>query len=472
MLHYYYFMVVAFVVGIILISLEDRIRINKAATAILMCVVMWLMLTSGSNYILVERANPEYTNFTTLHGADNPANKVYQISEYLVGNRFVHHLGTVAETLFFVMGTMLIVNIVDKHGGFKLITDRVNTRNKRKLLWIIAFLSFFLSAMLDNLAAALVLIAILRKMVPDKTDRMKYACMIILSANAGGSWSPIGDVTTLLLWTGGYLTPGHQVTHVFLPALINLLLPLTVAHFWLFKKGAVLRQEKERKEDLALQYISHRDRLIIFTLGILSLALVPAFQYFTGLPPFLCVMVGLTCLWMYTDVMHGEASNKFEEELRVTRLFKKVDLATIFFFLGILMSVAALETGGQLHHAAQILDEKLHMPFLLSSIIGIVSSFTDNVALVAGTMGMYPITTNTAALTEYTQNFVHNGPFWTAIAYAAVTGGSLLIIGSATGVTVMGLEKISFAYYFKRFSGLALLGYIGGLCCSYFIEML
>lgn len=471
MLHNYYFMIGVFVIGILLISLEDRIKVNKAAIALLMCVTMWLLLIFGSNYILIQRTNPDYDLYTSMYGLEETKDHALQLTEYIAGKRFVGHLGSVAETIFFVMGTMVIVNVVDKHGGFRTITDRITTHDKRRLLWIISLMSFFLSATLDNIAAALLLIAILRKMVPDKTDRMKYACMIVISANAGGSLSPIGDVTTLLLWTGGFLTAGYQISHVFFPALVNLLVPLIVAHFWLFKSGARLRQKRETEPDPALQYISHANRLFIFSLGFLFLALVPLFQWLTGLPPFLFVLMGVAILWIYTDVVHGGASSRFEEDLRVTHIFKKVDLSTLLFFLGILMSVAALETGGQLNHAAEIMDEKLHDPFLLSAIIGVVSSFTDNVALVAGTMGMYPLPASSEGLSLYAQNFVTNGPFWTSIAYTAVTGGSLLIIGSATGVTVMGLERISFSYYFKRFSILALLGYLSGLFVTYLLQI-
>ena len=468
----YYAMVVVFIVGIVMISLEDRIRINKAAVAVLMCVAMWLMLISGSGDILLGLNNSSYSEYITLNGLEESMSNMGELTRYIAEKQFVPHLGSVSETLFFVMGTMIVINIVDKYGGFRAITDRVTTNDKRKLLWIISFLAFFLSACIDNIAAALVLIAILRKMVPDKTDRMKYACMIVISANAGGSWSPIGDVTTLLLWTGGYLTPLHQITHLFLSSLMNMLVPLVIAHFWLFKPNAKLREKHELPLDRAQTLVSQNERMTIFLVGFLSLALVPLFQFWTGLPPFLCVLLGLSLLWVYTDILNVD-TRPYEEELRVTSILHELDLSTIFFFLGILMSIAALETGGQLHEASLFLDEKLHNPFLLSTIIGMISSFTDNVALVAGTMGMYPLPAETMAeVSGYAANFVQNGAFWTTTAYTAVTGGSLLIIGSATGVTVMGLEGISFGYYFKRFSILALAGYLSGLGCTYLMLQL
>lgn len=361
------------------------------------------------------------------------------------------------------MCSMLIVDIIDKHGGFQSMTGYMQTSNKRKLLWYVCFASFFFSALLDNLAAAIVIMAILGKLVPDRTDRLKYACMVIISANAGGSWSPIGDVTTLLLWMGGNITAFHQITRLFVPALVNMMAPLMIATFWLFKKDAKLRIEAIPESNTFLKYIPESSRKIIFWIGILSLASVPVFQALTNLPPFMCVMSGLVLLWIYTDIMYRRLENiKATGRMRIAKLTHDIDLTTIFFFLGILMSVAALETGGQLKLISGFLDEKIHQPYLISFIIGLMSSFTDNVALVAATMGMYPLVEASQQLTPYLQNFVADSGFWTFLAYSAVTGGSILIIGSATGVTVMGIEKIPFAYYLKRFSGLALLGYLAG----------
>ena len=333
----------------------------------------------------------------------------------------------------------------------------------------ICFAAFFFSALLDNLAAAIVIMAVLRKLVPDRTDRLKYACMVIIAANAGGSWSPIGDVTTILLWVGKNVTAMHQISHVFFPALINLLVPLTIANFWLFKKDATLRVMSE--EEMADEYapeIPNHSRRVIFVIGVLSLALVPVFQMVTDLPPFLGVLLGLVVLWFYTDIMYSKLHMHESNKLRISQLLPNIDLATIFFFLGILMAVGALETSGQLGLMSAFLDKHVHEPYLISFVIGILSSCVDNVALVAATMGMYPIVPDAANLAPYAQFFVSDGGFWTFLAYCAVTGGSILIIGSATGVTVMGLEKIDFMYYTKRFSILALIGY----CCGAGVYML
>jgi len=452
-----------FILGIVAIAMEDKIKINKAAVALFMAISMWIVLMLDAYNILVEHSSPLFQDFITRnpHMADLPLKE--QFIHFITDRNIIYHLGNVSETLFFVMCSMLIVDIVDKHGGFRSMTGYIRTSDKRRLLWYVSFVAFFLSALLDNLAAAIVLMAVLRKLVPDRTDRLKYACMVVVAANAGGSWSPIGDVTTILLWVGKNLTVTHQVSHLFIPALINLLIPLSIAHFWLFKKNSTLREGAEEDQpDEFLKIIPAHARRTIFVIGILSLALVPVFQVLTGLPPFMGVLLGLVVLWFYTDIMYSKIHVRESRKLRIPQLLPNVDLATIFFFLGILMAVGALETSGHLGLVSNFLDDKIHQPYLISFIIGILSSCVDNVALVAATMGMYPIVEMAPGISEYAQYFVTDGGFWTFLAYCGVTGGSILIIGSATGVTIMGLEKISFMYYFKRFSGLALLGYLGG----------
>ena len=452
-------MPIIFIGGIIAIALEDKIKINKAATALFMAISLWMILMFDAYNIFVERSNPLFEEFLMQNPEMTNLPAKDQFINFITNRSIVYHLGNVAETLFFVM----IVDIVDKHGGFRSVTGYIRTSNKRKLLWYISFATFFFSALLDNLAAAIVIMAVLRKLVPDRTDRLKYACMVIIAANAGGSWSPIGDVTTILLWVGKNVTAMHQISHVFIPALVNMLVPLSIAHFWLFKKDARLRvMSEEEAADAFIPEIPNHSRRVIFVIGVLSLALVPVFQMLTNLPPFLGVLLGLVILWIYTDVMYSRLHVHESEKLRITQLLPNIDLATIFFFLGILMAVGALETSGQLGIMSAYLDKHVHEPYLISFVIGALSSCVDNVALVAATMGMYPIVQQTADLAPYAQFFVSDGGFWTFLAYCAVTGGSILIIGSATGVTVMGLEKIDFMYYTKRFSILALIGYICG----------
>lgn len=419
--------------------------------------------------IFIERSSPIFKEFIEQNPEMLGLPLHEQFVNFITNRSIVYHLGNVSETLFFVMCSMLIVDIVDKHGGFRSVAGYIRTPNKRRLLWYISLATFFFSALLDNLAAAIVMMAVLRKLVPDRTDRLKYACMVIISANAGGSWSPIGDVTTILLWVGKNISAGHQITHLFIPALFNMLIPVTIANFWLFKKGSTLRIiGEEENNDEYVPDIPNRSRKVIFVIGVLSLALVPVFQMATNLPPFLGVLLGLVVLWFYTDIMYSRLHMRESQKLRISQLLPNIDLATIFFFLGILMSVGALETSGQLGLMSAFLDKHVHEPYLISFVIGVLSSCVDNVALVAATIGMYPIVGQAAGLSEYAQYFVADGGFWTFLAYCAVTGGSVLIIGSATGVTVMGLEKIDFMYYTKRFSILALIGY----CCGAGIYML
>lgn len=451
-------MPIVFIVGIICIALEDKLHINKSAIALSMCVVLWGVLIVGFQ---ADPGNSLFSDYL-LHHKELASEGSLQQAQSYVSFSLNEHLGDVSGTLFFVLCSMLLVHTVDKYGGFKEITSYMATNDKRRLLWYIGLSSFFFSALLDNLAAAIVIISIIRKLVPHKTDRMKYACLAIIACNAGGSWSPIGDVTTLLLWLNGCISAPSQILHLFLPALVNLLVPLTICHFWLFKKGSTLREEADELKPNRLKIeLPGRQRKIVFWIGILSLLLVPIYQIFLGIPAFLGAIIGLILLWIYTDRMHLGLKVENANDLKVVNLLHDADLSTIFYFLGVLMSVAALATGGQLALAAGYLDSAgaitsslfVNSSFL-AGIFGILSSLVDNVALVAATMGMYPL--------GYNATMVADGSFWMLLAYCAVTGGSLLIIGSATGVTIMGMEEIPFGYYFKRFSGLALLGYLAG----------
>ncbi|MEG1793722.1 MAG: sodium:proton antiporter NhaD [Rikenellaceae bacterium] len=418
-------MISIFLAGIILVALEDKIGINKAASALLMSVVLWVLVAFSG-------VAPD------------------------VNVPFITHLGDVSETLFFVMGSMVIVELVDTHGGFKLITDSIHTNNKRRLLWIISILTFFVSAILDNLATGIVMIALLRKLIPHRAERIIYASMIIIAANAGGSWSPIGDVTTILLWTGGNITPIHQISHLFLPALVSMLVPLLLVSRFFKKDASWSVARKPRDNGELLPIVSRMSRRIILFLGVTTMAFVPIFNEWSALPPFMYVMFGVSFLWIYTDLMYGKMHQMENSvKLRVTQILSRIDMSTILFFFGILMSVAALDTSGQLITVSSYLTDHINSELSISFLIGLMSSFVDNVALVAATMGMYPIDPSSAA-------YMVNGDFWTFLAYCAVTGGSILIIGSATGVTVMGMEKISFMYYFKRFTLIALAGYVAG----------
>ena len=445
-------MPVIFILGILGIAFEEQIKINKTATALLTCVLLWAILLIDTSIASRTEGFLQYVAHAT-GGGDT------EVSDYL-SLRLTEHLGDVSGTLFFVLCSMVLVSTIDSYGGFKSVASIVATTNKRSLLWRVALASFFFSAFLDNLAASIVIIAVLRKLVPDTTDRMKYACMSIIACNAGGSWSPIGDVTTLLLWNNGRITPYYQIFHLIIPALISLVVPTLLAHFFLFKKGVKLRQRPNVPEDEMYDILPHRARIVVFILGILSLMLVPIWQTFFDVPAFMGVIFGLVLVWIYTELMFSRYKKRLREAttLRMTeQLNNNADLTTIFYFLGILMSVAALIEGGQLAAASTQVTKLIPSTGLLATIIGVLSSMLDNVALVAAVLGMYPVDASGAL-----SPFVLNGSFWVFLAYCAVNGGSLLIIGSATGVTVMGREGISFGYYLKRFSLLALSGYLAG----------
>ncbi len=452
-------MSILFIVGILGIALEDFIKINKAATALAMAVLLWGLTITD---LKVDKTSSEIKSFIGGH-VEAIGQTVSDLSEMFVETKLSEHLGDVSATLFFILASMLLVNTVDKYGGFKEVSSRLATNNKRRLLWYVSFAAFFFSALLDNLAASIVLISILRKLVPNRTDRMKYACMCILACNAGGSWSPIGDVTTLLLWVNGRISAGHQVISLFIPALVNMLVPLTICHFWLFRPNEKLREDGHCLKASSLKEVMpERVRMTVFIIGVLSLSLVPIYQIFLGIPAFFGAMIGLVILWIYTDNLSKKKLKDIPlEELRMTNLFHDADIATILYFLGILMSVGAMSVAGILPRLAQSLESLTALTSslewngnFLAVLSGAVSSLVDNVALVAGMLGMYPL--------SYNETMVIDGSFWTFLAYCAVTGGSLLIIGSGTGVTVMGMEKIPFGYYFKRFSGLALAGYLSG----------
>ncbi len=445
-------MPVVFIVGILAIAFEDVIRVNKAAIAVGMSVILWMLFIFGGVEIFQSHSGEELEMLQKSIPGFSDLSLLQQFDRYLEFT-LVESLGDVSTTLFFVLASMAIIEIIDSHGSFDVITSYIKTTNKRRLLWIFSFLTFGLSAVLGNLATVIVVVSLIRRLVPYKTDRLIFSSMIIIAANAGGSWSPIGDVTTLLLWTGGNISVWSQTYHIIIPALVMLIIPL-IGSTLMLPKGANVEFREIPEEDYVLSHIDPRLKKSIFIVGILSLALVPFFQVVLNVPPFMGVLLGLAILWFMTDRRYYNRRNKTLQELRMSRVFSRIDVSTVLFFLGILMSVASLKTAGQLGMMSEYLDKTIPRPEFISIILGLCSSFLDNVALVAGTIGMYPIAASGP--------FMADGSFWTFLAYCAVTGGSILIIGSASGVTVMGMERISFGYYFKRFTPLALLGYAAG----------
>lgn len=426
------FIIVAFVAGYLCIALESLTKINKAAIALLMCVVCWtlLMVSPGAYY-------PDVASDGILH----------HISKVIE-----HHLGDAAGTLFFLMGAMTIVEIVDSNGGFNFVRDIMKTRSKRKLLWRVAIATFFLSSILDNLTTSIVMIMVLRKLVQSREERLIYAALIIISANSGGAFSPIGDVTTIMLWIKGVVTTQGILTEIFIPSLVSMLVPAFILQYSLSGKF-------DKEQNLVTAEISQFTKVqrnIIFWLGVGGLVFVPIFKSITHLPPFMGILLVLGVLWTVTEIFHHNTSEDDTMAKRVSDLLSRIDLSTIMFFLGILMAVAVLQEIGVLTALGTGLNEVfVGNYYVINGIIGVLSSIVDNVPLVAGCMGMYSVAETGAMAID--------GIFWQLLAYCAGVGGSMLIIGSAAGVVVMGLEKITFGWYLKRITWIAFVGYLAGI---------
>ncbi len=406
-----------FILGYIAIAFEHKIKINKAATALITGVLCWTV------YIL------------------------FSPDKLFVGEELTKHMGDLSGILFFLLGAMTIVELIDAHDGFDIITTRINQTDKRKLLWIVAFIAFFLSAILDNLTTTIVIISLLRKLIRDDKDRLFFAGIVVVAANAGGAWSPIGDVTTTMLWIGGQITAYSIIIKLILPSLICLIVPLVYLSFKL--KGSVGRPDAV--ENTNTQSLSQKHQSIVFFSGVIILMLVPVFKTVTHLPPFMGILIGLGILWVITEILHSGKNDEDKHALSVVHALRKIDAPSILFFLGILVSISALQSIGTLSDIAQWLTVKIHNDDIIVIAIGLLSSVIDNVPLVAAVQGMYD-------LNQYPTDHY----FWEFLAYAAGTGGSALIIGSAAGIAAMGMEKISFFWYLKTISLLALLGYFAG----------
>lgn len=434
--------VVVFVIGYLCIALEGFTKINKAAIALLMFVGCWtLFMINPGEYLT--GLTPE-TTASTIAGIID------------------HHLGGTAETLFFLMGAMTIVEVVDKNGGFNFVRDTLQTRGKRTLLWRIVFITFFLSAILDNLTTSIVMIMILRKLVPDHKDRMIYASLVIIAANSGGAFSPIGDVTTIMLWNKGVITAAGVMEEIFIPSLVSMIIPTLLLQRSL--KGELALVDTNKATDYEVLDFSKTQRKIIFVLGVGGLIFVPIFKSITHLPPFVGILLVLGVLWTATELFYrAEHGDNEGIKHRVANLIAHIEMSTILFFLGILMAVACLEEIKVLENLGVWLnDVSKGNHYIVTGIIGVLSSIVDNVPLVAGCMGMYTVTP--------TGDMAVDGIFWQLLAYCAGVGGSILIIGSAAGVVVMGLEKISFGWYLKRVTGAAFIGYLVGILCYWVIR--
>ncbi|MFV0472615.1 MAG: sodium:proton antiporter NhaD [Paludibacteraceae bacterium] len=411
-------LIIIFVIGYAAIALEHNLKINKTASALITGVLLWTV------YIL------------------------FNADKHGVNESLTHHLGDISSILFFLMGAMTIVELIDSYNGFEVITEKISSTNKKTLIWILGFLTFFMSSILDNLTTTIVMVALLRKLIKDPETRLLYVGIVVIAANAGGAWTPIGDVTTTMLWIGGQISTGNIMAKLIFPSLVSLVIPLFAVSLRL--NGNV---ERPLLATEAYSNLSKKQQQFILLLGVGMLIMVPIFKSITHLPPFMGMMLGVSILWIITEIMHRHhvdgANKRFGRNL--VEVLGRIDLPSILFFLGILLAIAALETSGLLGHLAQYMNDKIHNTNIIVITIGLVSSIIDNVPLVAATQGMY-------SLTQYPMDSY----IWEFLAYCAGTGGSILIIGSAAGVAAMGMEKINFFWYVKKVSWLALIGYFAG----------
>ncbi|MGE5107708.1 MAG: sodium:proton antiporter NhaD [Sphingobacteriales bacterium] len=408
--------VAIFVLGYIAIALEHPLKLNKAASALITGVLCWTI------YILQSE------------------------SAHTVTEELLHHLGDIASILFFLLGAMTIVELIDSHNGFDIITQKINTTSKSKLILIITVITFFLSALLDNLTTAIVMTSLTSKLLKEKEDKLWFCGMIVIAANAGGAWSPLGDVTTTMLWIGGQISALNIIRQLFLPSIIVCILPaLIIAYRFKGKNIIAVPASASTPEE-------KREGKIILVAGLGFLIFVPVFKTLTHLPPFMGMLLALGLMWVITTIIHKSKEPELAEKYTVATALQKVDSPSILFFLGILLAVSALQSLGILKEMATALNNTLKNDFLIGTALGLVSSVVDNVPLVAASQGMYDLST-----------YPTDHPFWEFLALTTGTGGSAIIIGSAAGVAVMGIEQINFIWYLKKISWLALIGFAGGI---------
>jgi len=407
--------VIVFIVGYLAIAFEHPLRINKAASALLTGVICW--------------------SIYALFGSDKE----------LVSENLSHHLSDISGILFFLLGAMVIVELIDAHDGFEIITERIQSTNKKKLVWIIGIITFFLSAILDNLTTTIVMVSLLRKLIPSHKDRLMFAVLVVISANAGGAWSPIGDVSTTMLWMGHQITTSNIIIKTILPSLVCFVIPAFIMSMQM--KGFIERDESKKEKLLSTSH----ERKTVFIIGLACLLFVPVFKTITHLPPYMGIIFGLGLMWVMTEMVHSGKDEGEKGLLSVNHALRKIDTPSILFFLGILLAVSALQSTGILTSVANSLDKSIGNISIITIIIGFLSAIVDNVPLVAAAQGMY-------SLDQYpTDHF-----FWEFLAYCSGTGGSILIIGSAAGVAAMGMERIEFGWYLKKIAWLAIIGYLAG----------
>jgi len=428
-------MIAIFVLGYALIAFEHTLQINKATFAMIMCGVLWTVYTL---------CNPTLD----LHPA------------------LLHYLGDTCEILVFLICAMAIVEHIDRYGGFNFITHKITTRHKRRLLWILAIVAFFMSAVLDNMTTTIIMVMMLRRLISDKHQRWLFAGIIVIAANSGGAWSPIGDVTTIMLWMTDHVSSSRLVANLLLPSIVSVIIPVAIAQFWVKTTGEVMAPKSSEQENRLAAEHPHLS-LMMLVIGVAGLLFVPIFKTLTGLPPFMGMIISLGCLWLFTEIMIRRLNIDKNLGGRLSQTIRNIDMPTILFFLGILMAVNALQQAGILATLAQWMNTHVHEPFIMTTLIGYLSSIVDNVPLVSACIKMFggaeALTAMQTLDPQYAQYFVQDGLFWHLLTFTAGVGGSLLIIGSAAGVVAMGIEKIPFFWYCRRITLIAMLGYLAGI---------
>jgi len=444
------FIIGFFILGYLFIVLEHVLKINKASSALITGIVCWTCVALGSSEF-----SYLFSNFLESHhtyGINEP--EYYHFVKYELG----HHLKDIGEIIFFLLGAMTIVEVIDAHKGFKIITDRITIKSRIGLLWVLCIVAFFFSAVLDNLTAAIVMGSLLTKLFKKKQDLWFFGGMIIIAANAGGAWSPIGDVTTIMLWVGKQVTEVNIIMSLIIPSIVCMIVPLLIVSFTMRrdKKLDLIENSNDQKDDITTPF----EQNLIFILGVLGLLFVPVFKILTDLPPYTGMLFSLGSLWLVTEVLHRKKAYEIKSKLIISSVVRKIDMPTIFFFLGILLAVSSLASIGVLNHVAIFLEDTFSGDvIIINIIIGLLSAVVDNVPLVAGAMQMYEI--GPLGQLSYPQD----NYFWEFLAYCAGTGGSVLIIGSAAGVAMMGILKIDFLWYVRKIAFLALIGYFSGALC-------
>lgn len=437
-----------FIIGYVLIASEHVLGVNKATFALIMCAVLW------SVYAML--------------GHDP------NLSEDMIVA-----LGDTCEIVVFLIGAMTIVELIDRYGGFHILVEKIHAKSKRRMLWVLAFVAFFLSSILDNMTTTIIMVMMLRRMLSNQRERWTFGCVIVLAANAGGAWSPIGDITTIMLWMKNYVTSVSLIANLIIPSLVSVIIPTAIATTMIANEPMEELNEQDSRSGYKMSEHHHGLSVLILICGVAGLIFVPIFKSITHLPPYMGILLSLGVLWLLTELIVHYYQLDGKIEGRISQVIGSIDMSTILFFLGILMAVSALGQAGILSDLAHWLNDQFHEVYIISGIIGVLSSIVDNVPLVAACMDMYPVATDAmiqaSADPAYTALFVEDGLFWHLLTFCAGVGGSLLIIGSAAGVVAMGIEKIPFMWYVKRITWLAFIGYVAGIATiwieTFFIDI-